>query len=85
CLEVLGVDVDAGDDKQLTALHLAAGNGQRLAVEELLSRGASLSIRDAVHDGTPLGHARWASRTWPTAERIDVARLLEAAEAGRAT
>jgi len=45
-----------------------------------LTRGASLSLKDVEHGGTPLGHARWASRTWPTAERSDVARLLAAAE-----
>jgi hypothetical protein len=77
CLDALGVDVNATSDKGLAALHVAAGNGHRLVVEELLARGASLSIKDAVHGGTPLGHARWASRTWPTPERSDVARLLE--------
>jgi ankyrin repeat protein len=64
CLDVLGVDVNATDDNSVTALHLAAGDGQRLVVEELLSRGASLSIKDTVYDGTPLGRARWAARTW---------------------
>jgi ankyrin repeat protein len=81
CLDLIGVSVSATDDKNLTALHLAAGNGQRLVVEELLARGASLTIKDTVHDGTPGGHARWAARTWPTAERSDVASLLAAAEA----
>jgi len=81
CLDVLGVDVNATDDKNVTALHLAAGDGRRLVVEELLSRGASLSIKDAVYGGTPLGRARWAARTWPTPERADVARLLAASEA----
>jgi hypothetical protein len=78
CLDVLGVDVDATSDKGIAALHIAAGNGRRLVVEELLGRGASLALKDAEHGGTPLGHARWAARTWPTPERRDVARLLEA-------
>ena len=82
CLDVLGAAVDATNDKGLTALHVAAGNGQRLVVDELLVRGASLTIRDPVHGATPLDHARWATRTWPSPERADVARVLEAASAG---
>lgn len=85
CLDVLGASVDATNDKGLTALHAAAGNGQRLVVDELLGRGASLTIRDPVHRGTPLDHARWAVRTWPTPERADVARALEAASAATNT
>jgi len=81
CLDVLATPVDATNDKGLTALHAAAGNGRRLVVDELLSRRASLTIRDPVHRGTPLDHARWAARTWPSPERTDVARALEAASA----
>ena len=81
CLDVLGAPVDATNDKGLTALHAAAGNGRRLVVDELLRRGAALTIRDPVHQGTPLDHARWAARTWPSPERTDVARALEAASA----
>src|SRR5215472_10228674 len=77
CLDVLGAPVDASVDKGLTALHAAAGNGRRLIVDELLGRGASLTVRDAVHRGTPLDHARWAARTWPSPERADVVRALE--------
>jgi ankyrin repeat protein len=83
CLDILGVPVDATNDEGLTALHTAAGNGRRLVVDELLGRGASLTIRDPVHGGTPLDHARWAARTWPSPERADVARLLDAAAAQR--
>src|SRR5215813_1869674 len=84
CLDVLGAAVDATNDRGLTALHVAAGNGQRLVVDELLGRGASLTIRDPVHRATPLDHARWAARTWPSPERADVVRVLEAAtSAGR--
>jgi ankyrin repeat protein len=79
CLDVLDIPLNAASDKGLTALHAAAGAGQRLVVDELLVRGASLTIRDPVHGGTPLDHARWAARTWPSPERADVARLLEAA------
>ena len=78
CLDVLGVSVDATNDEGLTALHAAAGNGQRLILDELLRRGASRTIRDAIHHGTPLDHGRWAARTWPSPERADVARALEA-------
>ena len=63
----------------LTALHVAAGNGQRLVVDELLGRGASLTIRDPVHRATARDHARWAARARPSPERADVARVLEAA------
>ena len=83
CLDLLGTPVDATNDKGLTALHAAAGNGMRLVVDELLRRGASLTSRDPVHGGTPLDHARWAARTWPSPERADVARVLEAAAAQR--
>jgi ankyrin repeat protein len=79
CLDLLGIPVDATNDKGLTALHAAAGNGRRLVVDELLRRGASLTSRDLIHGGTPLDHARWAARTWPSPERRDVARALEAA------
>jgi ankyrin repeat protein len=79
CLDILGVPVDATNDKGFTALHAAAGNGRRLVVDELLDRGASLTIRDRVHHATPPDHARWAARTWPSLERADVARALEAA------
>jgi ankyrin repeat protein len=74
CLDVLGVSVDATNDEGLTAPHAAACNGRRLIVDELLSRGASLTIPDAVHHGTPLDHAHWAARTWPSPERADVAQ-----------
>jgi ankyrin repeat protein len=81
CLDILGVPVDATNDEGLTALHIAAGNGRRLVVDELLGRGASLTICDPVHRGTPPDHARWAARTWPSLERADVARVLEAVAA----
>jgi ankyrin repeat protein len=83
CLDVLGASLDATDDRGLTALHTAAGNGRRLVVDELLRRGASLTVRDHVHHGTPVDHARWAAGTWPSPERADVARVLEAATSAR--
>src|SRR5262249_4521208 len=83
CLDILGVSVDATNDEGLTALHTAAGNGRRLVVDELLGRGASLTIRDPVHRGTPPDHARWGARTWPSPEHADVARVLETAVAQR--
>lgn len=39
------------------ALHQAAFEGNAELVEELLARGADLSLRDAVYDGTPAGWA----------------------------
>ena len=41
CLDVLGTAVDATNERGLTALHVAAGNGQRLVVDEC-SGGARL-------------------------------------------
>ena len=41
----------------LTALHLAAMNGDEVIVRMLLDAGADRSIRDAVHDGDPAGWA----------------------------
>ncbi len=74
----LGVPVDATGADGLTALHEAASNGHRLVVDELLSRGASLEIRDRVHSGTPLGRVTWFSRVWPTPERDEIRRVLAA-------
>ena len=53
-----GVDVDSRRGDGATALHLAAFDGNAEVVEELLARGADLSLRDNVFDGTPAG---WAS------------------------
>jgi ankyrin repeat protein len=83
CLDALGTPVDVTSDKGLTALHAAAGNGRRLVVDELLARGASLTAHDVVHRATPLDHAQWAARTWPSPERADVARILESAAMSR--
>jgi ankyrin repeat protein len=62
----LGADVNrrgtfGGPDhgEGVTALHLAAQAGRREAVETLLELGADPTIRDALHDGTPAGWARY--------------------------
>ena len=53
-----GVDVDSRRGDGATALHVAAFDGNAEVVEELLARGADLSLRDKVFEGTPAG---WAS------------------------
>ena len=53
----------------LTALHLAAMNGDEVIVRLLLDAGADRTVRDAIHDGDPAG---WAAHHGHTA----VARLL---------
>ncbi|HET7505605.1 MAG TPA: ankyrin repeat domain-containing protein [Kofleriaceae bacterium] len=56
-----GTHIDAmppGSHWTATALHAAAGQGQRAVVELLLARGADPSIKDARYQSTPLG---WAS------------------------
>ncbi len=52
-----GVDVDSRRNDGTTALHLAAFDGNAELVEELLARGADLSLRDGVYAGTPAGWA----------------------------
>jgi len=51
----LGFDPDYVDE--VAALHSAAGKGREDMVRLLLSRGASLTIRDPFYDSTPLGWA----------------------------
>jgi ankyrin repeat protein len=53
----------------VTALHLAAQNGDVDAVRFLLDRGADRRIVDAIYQSTPLG---WATHF----ERTEVADLL---------
>lgn len=60
-----GVDIDAtppGSQWTATALHAAAGQGQRAVVELLLARGADPSIHDARYQSTPLGWATYLGR-----------------------
>jgi ankyrin repeat protein len=60
-----GADINAivpGLDSQATILHLVAGSGAgrgevEPVVRFLLDRGASLGVRDAEYDATPLGWA----------------------------
>ncbi len=52
-----GVDIDARRGDGATALHQAAIDGDASLVDELIVRGADLSLRDKVHDGTPAGWA----------------------------
>lgn len=52
-----GVDINAERPDATTALHHAAFNGNAPLVEELLSRGADLTRRDKVFEGTAAGWA----------------------------
>ena len=52
-----GVDINARRADGATALHHAALDGDGELVEALLRRGADLSLRDTVHDGTAAGWA----------------------------
>ena len=58
-----GVDVDSRHADGATALHLAAFDGNAPLVDELLARGADLSLRDSVFDGTPAGWANAGGHT----------------------
>ena len=52
-----GVDVNARRGDGATALHQAAIDGDGELVDALLQRGADLSLRDTVYDGTAAGWA----------------------------
>ena len=52
-----GVDVNARRGDGSTALHQAAIDGDSRLVDALLDRGADLSLRDTVYDGTAAGWA----------------------------
>ena len=53
-----GVDINARRTDGTTALHQAAIEGNAALAEALLERGADLSLRDPVFDGTPVGWAQ---------------------------
>lgn len=60
-----GVNIDAtppGSHWTATALHAAAGQGQRAVVELLVDRGADQSIKDIRYQSTPLGWATHMGR-----------------------
>ena len=52
-----GVDINSRRGDGATALHQAALDGDKGLVRELLERGADLSLRDHVYDGTAAGWA----------------------------
>jgi ankyrin repeat protein len=52
-----GVDADARPYAGLTGLHLAVSAGLAETVRFLVERGADTTLRDEVHDATPLGWA----------------------------
>jgi ankyrin repeat protein len=60
-----GINIDAtptGSQWTATALHAAAGQGQREVVELLVERGADQSIKDVRYQSTPLGWATYLGR-----------------------
>lgn len=71
-----GAPIDAVDHGGLTALHHAARSGHLPIVRELVSRGASTTIRDPQYDGTPLGHARHFASRWPGEQRAEIVAFL---------
>ena len=75
-----GVDINARRPDATTALHHAAFDGNAALVEELLSRGADLTRRDKVFDGTAAG---WAHAGGHTALGERLAERLRAIEVGR--
>lgn len=76
-----GVDINAERPDATTALHHAAFNGNDALVEELLSRGADLTRRDKVFDGTAAG---WAHAGEHTALGEHLAERLSKLEADQA-
>jgi uncharacterized protein len=72
----LGAPIDAVDHGGLTALHHAARAGHLEIAEELVSRGASLAIKDPQYGGTALGHARHFASRWPAPGRDAVVAFL---------
>src|SRR5439155_17289869 len=66
-----GVNINAVDPEDRTALNWAACNGHTKIVRFLLSRGANANTKD-VFGITPLMSA--ALRNWPAAARILIAR-----------
>jgi hypothetical protein len=65
-----GADVDGRPYLDVTPLHFAVQFGQASTVRLLLERGADTSIRDRIHDATPLG---WSEHVG----RDDIAVLLD--------
>jgi Ankyrin repeats (3 copies)/Ankyrin repeat len=59
---VAGWPVDARGELGASALHWAGWNGNLEMVRAILLAGPSLTLKDAVHDGTPLGWAIFGSK-----------------------
>jgi len=51
-----GINVNAGDHDQITPMHIAAGNGDVVAIDQLTAAGADLE-RETVYGDTALMHA----------------------------
>ena len=75
----LGLPIAGAGRDGLTPLHHAARAGHLAMAQELVARGAPLDARDAVYNGTPLGHAEHFLNGWPTPERQQTLDYLRAA------
>jgi len=70
--EIVGVLIDAGEDpnrfnppgthSHVQPLHQAIAAGHLTVVTMLVERGARLDTRDTIHQGTPLGWAKYFNR-----------------------
>ena len=72
-----GVDINAERPDATTALHHAAFDGNAALVDELLSRGADLTRRDKVFDGTAAGWAHAGGHTALGERLVERLRALE--------
>ena len=70
-LQARGASADGAAHLGMTGLHLAVITGRVDVARWLVEHGADLSLRDGIHNGTPLG---WAEHT---ARDSDVHHFLE--------
>ena len=91
----LHAEIEAGDDTNWTALHLAAWKGKEAVAAQLLQAGASVSAVDNAYGRTPLHYAAYYGKSSianlllqanasPTAVNKD-GRTLRSWRSGKAT